>query len=228
MTGAGQRPPSSPVCSLAEVEGHDMQQELEVARWRRAERERLRADRMAMAVAARQDWAAALMRHLSAGLSGWLGDPKGRVISGYWPIKGEADLRPWLTELHAAGAIIALPVVVTKASPLVFRHWYPGMVMERGDWNIPVPPASAKVLHPDLSLAPLVGWDRANYRLGYGGGYFDRTLAAASPRPFVVGVGLQSAELATVFPQWHDIPMSVIVTDEGVQSNSLSRSGAPR
>lgn len=228
MKGPVLRPPSSPVCSLAEVEGHDMQQELEVARWRRAERERLRAERMAMSVAVRQDWAAALMRHLTAGLPGWLGDPKGRVISGYWPIKGEADLRPWLTALHEAGAIVALPVVVQKGSPLVFRRWQPGMAMERGDWNIPVPPATAEVLHPDLSLAPLVGWDRASYRLGYGGGYFDRTLAAAKPRPFVVGVGLKSAELPTVFPQWHDIPMSVIVTEAGVQSTSVSRSGGPR
>lgn len=213
------REPSSPVCSLAAHEGHDPQQELEVARWRRAERARLRAERMAMPVAARADWAAALIRHLEEGLPRWLGDPEGRVISGYWPIKGEADLRPWLAALDAAGARVALPVVVTKAAPLVFRRWTPGMAMERGDWNIPVPPADAEALRPDLALAPLVGWDGAGYRLGYGGGYFDRTLASLSPGgPFVVGVGLQAARLATVFPQWHDIPMSAIVTEDGVQA----------
>jgi 5,10-methenyltetrahydrofolate synthetase len=190
-----------------------------VARWRRATRETLRDARQAMSVAARTDWAAALRHHLTAGLPGWLGDPAGRVISGYWPIKGEADLRSWLVQLHEAGARVALPVVVRRASPLVFREWTPGMAMVRGDWNIPVPPDSAEVLHPDLALAPLVGWDRAGYRLGYGGGYFDRTLAAASPRHFVVGVGLQSAELPTVFPQWHDIAMSAIVTEAGIQSS---------
>lgn len=190
-----------------------------MARWRQAMRGQLRDARQAMSVAARADWAAALMRHLAAGLPGWLGDPAGRVISGYWPIKGEADLRPWLAQMHAAGARVALPVVVRKASPLVFRAWTPGMSMVRGDWNIPVPPETAEVLHPDLALAPLVGWDRAGFRLGYGGGYFDRTLAAARPRPFVVGVGLHSAELPTVFPQWHDIAMSAIVTEAVVQSS---------
>lgn len=212
-------PPSSPVCSLAEHQGHDPRQEAEVARWRKAERTRLRAERMAMPVAARADWAAALMRHLQAGLPRWLGDARGRVISGYWPIKGEADLRPWLATLDSAGAKIALPVVVTKGAPLVFRRWQPGMAMERGDWNIPVPPASAEMLRPDLSLAPLVGWDGDGYRLGYGGGYFDRTLAAlGGNKPVVVGVGLQAARLATVFPQWHDIRMSAIVTEDGVQA----------
>jgi 5,10-methenyltetrahydrofolate synthetase len=174
---------------------------------------------MAMPVAARADWAAALMRHLDTGLPRWLGDVRGRVISGYWPIKGEADLRPWLTALDAAGAKVALPVVVTKGAPLVFRRWQPGMAMERGDWNIPVPPANAEVLRPDLSLAPLVGWDGDGYRLGYGGGYFDRTLAAlGADRPVIIGVGLQSARLSTIFPQWHDIRMSVIVTEVGVQA----------
>lgn len=213
------RPPASPVCHLAEAEGHDPQQEMEVARWRVAERDRLRAERMAMSVTARADWAAALMQHLRAGLPGWLGGPvQGRVISGYWPIKGEADLRPWLTELDAAGAQVVLPVVVQRGAPLVFRRWQPGMAMERGNWNIPVPPDSAEVLRPDLALAPLVGWDAAGYRLGYGGGYFDRTLAALRPRPpVVVGVGLQAARLPTVFPQWHDIAMSAIVTEAGQQ-----------
>ena len=212
-----ERPLASPVC-YAGLNGEDAQQALDVARWRSAERVRLRALRQEMSVAARGDWAAALMRHLAAGLPGWLGDPRGRVISGYWPIKGEADLRPWLIALHAAGAQVALPVVVTRGAPLVFRRWEPGMAMERGNWNIPVPPASADELVPELALAPLVGWDGAGYRLGYGGGYFDRTLAALSPRPFVVGVGLQAAKLATIFPQGHDIAMSVIVTEEGVQA----------
>jgi 5-formyltetrahydrofolate cyclo-ligase len=212
--------PASPPCQMAEHAGQDAQQELEVARWRRAERHRLRAERMAMAVAARTDWAAALARHLDAGLQGWLAGPvAGRVIGGYWPIKGEADLRPWLGALHERGAQVALPVVVEKGQPLVWRRWQPGAAMERGDWNIPVPPASAGTVIPDLALAPLVGWDAAGYRLGYGGGYFDRTLAALGARkPFVVGVGLQAARLATVFPQWHDIAMDAIVTEAGVQS----------
>ncbi len=210
------RPVSSPVCYRDLPEG-DAQEDLEVARWRRAERARLLEARKALAVQARQDWGHALMAHLRAGLPGWLGDPRGRVISGYWPIKGEADLRPWLAELDAAGAIVALPVVEERAAPLVFRRWRPGMAMERGHWNIPVPPADSDRVVPELALAPLVGWDGAGYRLGYGGGYFDRTLADLTPRPFVVGVGLQAARLPGIFPRWHDIPMSVIVTEAGIQ-----------
>lgn len=94
------------------------------------------------------------------------------------------------------------------------------MAMERGDWNIPVPPAYAEVLTPDIALAPLVGWDRAGYRLGYGGGYFDRTLAILRPKPSVIGVGLQSAGLSTIVPQPHDIVMDWIVTEDGIQNTA--------
>ena len=89
--------------------------------------------------------------------------------------------------------------------------------MERGAWSIPVP-AEGPGVTPDVTLAPVVGWDAAGFRLGYGGGYFDRTLAALSPRPFAIGVGLDAARLITIFPQPHDIPMQVIVTETGRQT----------
>jgi 5,10-methenyltetrahydrofolate synthetase len=89
--------------------------------------------------------------------------------------------------------------------------------MVRGDWDIPVPPTDAERLVPAISLAPVVGWDSTGYRLGYGGGYFDRTLASLAPRPFAIGIGLQAARLATIFPQPHDIPLNVILTEAGVQ-----------
>ncbi len=172
---------------------------------------------MALSVEARRLKAEALAGHLETFVGSRLGDPSGLVISGYWPIKGEPDLRPWMTRLHEQGAVLALPVVEVPGTPLVFRRWLPGMAMERGHWNIPVPPTSSERLTPRVSLAPLVGWDAEGYRLGYGGGYFDRTLAALVPRPFVIGVGLQSARLDTIAPQPHDVPMSVIVTEAGVQ-----------
>ena len=90
--------------------------------------------------------------------------------------------------------------------------------MVRGNWNIPVPPDDAIAVTPDIALAPLVGWDDFGFRLGYGGGYYDRTLAVLKPRPFTIGVGYSSAKLATIFPQPHDIPMDLIVTDGGVLS----------
>jgi 5,10-methenyltetrahydrofolate synthetase len=88
--------------------------------------------------------------------------------------------------------------------------------MVRGDWNIPVPPADAKQVTPDIALAPLVGWDRDCFRLGYGGGYFDRTLAVLKPAPFKIGIGYAAARLPTIYPQPHDIAMDLILTEDGI------------
>ena len=191
--------------------------EQDVAQWRKAERARLRAARQALSVDQRTAAGEALARHLRAYVDTRFGGGAGRVFSAYWPIKGEPDLRGLMAELHAAGWTVALPLVETKAAPLVFRRWTPETRMVRGDWNIPVPPPDAPVLTPEITLAPLVGWDGAGYRLGYGGGYFDRTLAALSPRPFTIGIGLQAARLETIHPQPHDIPLDVILTEAGVQ-----------
>lgn len=195
----------------------DPEQARDVARWRKAERARLRAARQTLSVAERKAAGDALAAHLRALLRERFHGARGHVFSAYWPIKGEPDLRPLMTELHEAGVMVALPLVETKAAPLVFRRWTPATRMVRGDWNIPVPPPEAPAVTPDITLAPLVGWDGDGYRLGYGGGYFDRTLAALSPRPFSIGVGFQSARLPTIYPQPHDIPLDVILTEAGVQ-----------
>lgn len=195
----------------------DPSQARDVARWRSAERTRLRTERQAVSVEARARIGAALGQHLHALLAARFGDLRGKVFSAYWPIKGEPDLRPVMAALHAAGVTMCLPLVEQKAAPLVFRHWTPETQMQRGDWNIPVPPPDAVVCTPDISLAPLVGWDAHGFRLGYGGGYFDRTLAALSPRPFTIGIGFQSARLQTIFPQPHDIVLDAILTETGVQ-----------
>ena len=213
---------SSPPCYAADVAPDyfdplavDPDQARDVARWRKAERARLRTERQEIAVADRQAIGAALIAHLREVLKERFGGARGRVFSAYWPIKGEPDLRPLMADLHAQGIRIALPLVETKAAPLVFRQWTPDTTMVRGDWNIPVPPPDSPVVTPLVSLAPLVGWEDGGYRLGYGGGYFDRTLAGL--HPFTIGVGLQSARLATIFPQPHDIALNVIVTEDGVQ-----------
>lgn len=215
---------ASPPCMAGEVAPDyfdplavDPAQARDVARWRRAERARLRAARQGLSVAARHAVGQALSGHLRALLEARFDTLQGRVLSGYWPIKGEPDLRPLLAELHANGATVALPVVEVKAAPLAFRRWTPETKMVRGDWNIPVPPPGADPLFPDIMLAPLMGWDGAGYRLGYGGGYFDRTLAGCAPRPFTIGIGLQAARLASIYPQPHDIPLDTIVTEAGVQ-----------
>lgn len=216
---------SSPPCYAAEVAPEyfdplavDPEQARDVARWRKAERARLRAARLALSVAERKEIGAALAGHLWQVLQDRFGGAQGKVFSAYWPIKGESDLRPLMAELHKAGISVALPLVETRAAPLTFRRWTPETRMVRGDWNIPVPPPDATVVTPDIALAPLVGWTAEGYRLGYGGGYFDRTLAVLKPKPFVVGIGFQEARLQTIYPQPHDIPLDLIVTENGVQA----------
>ena len=187
----------------------------EVPQWRKLKRTELRALRKTLSVDAHATASNRIALRLEAFLNDRFDGAGGRVLSMYWPIKGEPDLRDLMSRLHAGGVIIALPLVETKAAPLVFRRWTPLTKMTRGDWNIPVPPPEAEILKPEIALAPLVGWDMSGYRLGYGGGYFDRTLAALDPSPFKIGIGYASARLETIFPQPHDIPMDIILTEAG-------------
>ncbi|WP_339745870.1 5-formyltetrahydrofolate cyclo-ligase [uncultured Maricaulis sp.] len=213
---------ASPPCLAHEIDpayagfaAVDPQQALDVARWRKAERTRLLAERAALSVATRQAAALAVTTHLDQLLARRFDSLAGLTVSAWWPIRAELDLRPWLAGLAARGARAALPLVATKAAPLVFREWTPQTRMEKGFWNILVPAEGPDIL-PDIVLSPLVGWDGGGYRLGYGGGYFDRTLAALTPRPLAIGIGVDAARLATIFPQPHDIPMQAIVTETGV------------
>lgn len=139
-----------------------------------------------------------------------------RSIGFYWPIKGEPDLRGFVRELLEDGAEAALPVVVVRNAPLEFWYWDASTKLTRQNvWGIPIP-AERVLIHPAVLLAPCVGYDEAGYRLGYGGGYYDRTLASLEPRPFVIGVSLESGRLRTIHPQPHDIPMDMIVTEAAV------------
>lgn len=181
----------------------------DVARWRKAERTRLIDLRMTLSAEER----AGRSQRIAAGLDAAIGSPEGRIVSGYWPFRGEPDLRDWMDRVRRRGGRIALPVVVAKGQPLEFRCWSPGDKLERGVWNILVPAQGPAVL-PDVVIAPVVGFDSARYRLGYGGGFFDCTLAAMQGKPLVIGIGYREAAIATIYPQPHDIPMDVIVTDE--------------
>lgn len=203
MAGKGTNPipgrPDGPPSKLSQ----------DVSRWRVGERKRLIDLRLAMSAEERAN----KTRVIAAGLDRLIGSPQGRIVSLYWPFRGEPDLREWSTKIIEAGGQIALPVVIAKAQPLEFRLWAPGEPLERGVWNILVP-SCGRVVEPDVVVAPVVGFDAANYRLGYGGGFYDRTLAAMTKRPFKVGVGYAGARLTTIHPHAQDIAMDAIVTDE--------------
>jgi 5-formyltetrahydrofolate cyclo-ligase len=134
------------------------------------------------------------------------------AIALYWPFRGEFNCRPLLHELYQRGVRPALPAVVEPKTPLEFRLWWPEAKMVRGAFEIPVPVAR-NVVTPAIVISPLVGFDAAGYRLGNGGGYYDRTLAVLEPKPFVIGVGYELGRLETVYPQPFDIPMDAIVTE---------------
>lgn len=180
----------------------------DVARWRKSERQRLVDQRLLFDPDDRK----VRSERIAAGLDATIGSMAGRTVSLYWPFKGEPDLRFWISRVNERGGRIALPVVIQKGWPLEFRVWSPGDPLERGVWNILVPAHGPAVL-PDVVIAPVVGFDEANYRLGYGGGFFDRTLAAMPRRPLVIGIGYAESRIRTIYPQPHDIPMDVIVTD---------------
>lgn len=180
---------------------------MDIAAWRRQKRTELYAARQAMSAEQRHHAAHVIAEQLETECR----DRAPQWVGLYWPIKYEPNLLAW-AQARAHDLQFCLPVVVARGHPLEYWRWIPGEAMQSGVRGIQVP-ARREVVTPDMMTAPLVGFDRARYRLGNGGGYFDRTLAARTDRPFVVGVGYAAAELATVHPQPHDIPMDLILTE---------------
>jgi 5,10-methenyltetrahydrofolate synthetase len=179
--------------------------------WRKAERGRLIAARLAIPPATLDSWRLRMDRTLERSFPGLA---RSR-LAFCWPIKGEYDARHLARTLRERGALTALPVVMAPKTPLVFREWHPGIALAKGPLDIPYP-ANSQQLTPDAVLLPMNGWDRQGYRLGYGGGFFDRTLAAMEKRPVVIGVSYELAKLDTIHPQSWDIPMDYVVTERGV------------
>jgi 5-formyltetrahydrofolate cyclo-ligase len=171
------------------------------------ERERLIAARLALPAQFRATQSAAIADDLNR----LIPSDRSAIISVYWPIRAEPDLRPWMRAMQEQGVRIALPVAVALRQPLGFREWRAKGPLARGLWNIPYPADGIEVV-PTVILAPLVGFDAACYRLGYGGGFFDRTLAGLTDKPLVIGLGYPDSMIRTIFPQPHDIPMDWIVT----------------
>ncbi len=180
----------------------------DVAQWRRERRAELQERRRAVS---RED-----RRRVRHGVNETLRTRFPRLrearIGFYWTIRDEIDVRPAVEAFLQDGAEASLPVIVERRRPLEFWKWDPQTAMESGVWNIPVP-AERHPVQPTALLVPVLGFDENCFRLGYGGGYYDRTLAVMSPRPFTIGIGYENGRLETVFPQEHDIALDAIVTD---------------
>ena len=203
----------SPACFahlLIDGQPVDPQTWKDVSVFRKAERARLYAARKLVSPEHRKAMAA----RVSARLTEILGDVSGRTIAVYWPIRGELNLRPWMVEAHARGARVCLPVVVQKNQPVAFHRWTPDCAMAKGIWNIPVP-AEPEPLVPEVVIVPLLGVDEAGYRLGNGGGYYDRTLARLPGDVLAIGVGQAFARMKTIFPMPWDIPMTKVILGDG-------------
>ena len=196
VSGFGE-PPSMPECRA------------NILRWHKVERRRLLDARLAIGAEARK----AKSDRIAARLDQAIGKVSGRIISCYWPIRGEPDLRNWATSIIARGGRIALPVVIKKGWPLEFRIWSPGDRLDRGIWNTIVP-AGGPAVQPNVVVAPIIGFDEENYRLSYAGSVFDKTLAAMKTRPIVIGVGFAESRIPTIHPLPHNIPMDIIITEE--------------
>ncbi|MDZ7749854.1 MAG: 5-formyltetrahydrofolate cyclo-ligase [Halofilum sp. (in: g-proteobacteria)] len=186
--------------------------------WRREARRSLIAARRALAEDDRRRRNGAIDALLEQAF-GALG---GRTVGFCWPFGGEPEPRFAVRRWRAAGSRAALPVVVAPRSPLEFREWWPGAPMATGVYDIPYP-VDTPVLEPEAAVVPVNGFDAAGYRLGYGGGYFDRTLAALPGRPLCIGLGYEVARMRTIHPQPHDVPFDFIVTEAGIEARSGER-----
>jgi 5,10-methenyltetrahydrofolate synthetase len=153
----------------------------------------------------------------------WLVDKPDTVIGAYWPIKGEFDPLPALHRWKEDGELldepqrrrIGLPVIDKRHKTLTFHAWYPGCPMEEDAYGIPKP-KDTELIVPTLLLVPCVGYGPGGYRLGYGGGFYDRTLAALQPRPVTVGLGYTQGYVDDFEPEAHDLPLDAILNDNGV------------
>ncbi len=152
----------------------------------------------------------------AAGLA-FLGDVSRGVVSGFYPYRTEIDLRPTLARLHDDGWSTCLPIVRGAGIPLDFKAWRPGDDTVPGVWDIPIPPPSAPDVEPDVMLVPLLAFDRAGYRLGYGGGFYDRTIEKLRNQKHLVTIGIAFAaqEVAQVIRGAYDQPLDWILTEKG-------------
>ncbi len=189
--------------------------------WRRALRRELLQARAGITPNVHAEWSRKVLARLTASFA----SIEASVVGVYWPMRGEVDLSPFVASVRAAGGRVALPVVLKEDEPLEFRIWESGASLTCDACGIPCPEQAAAVV-PDVLLVPLVGFDEARFRLGYGGGYYDRTLASFRPGPLTIGVGFEMSRVETIHPQAYDIAMDHIVSERQVRPRAAPVRGA--
>ena len=189
--------------------------------WRKSVRKALLGWRAAMDPSVHHTFSVSIRKAIAEIL---IDRPKA-TIGFYWPIQNEIDLRPVIETHIECGGRAALPVVPGKDQPMVFHDWCADTKMVAGFAKIPEP-VDASVVPVHVMIAPLVGFDGRGYRLGYGGGFFDRTLAVMPVAPLVVGVGFEATRVDDIFPHQYDIPVDIIVTEAGIRPMTDKAVGA--
>lgn len=141
-----------------------------------------------------------------------------KTVAAYWPIKDEIDVRPLLNTLIAHGATAALPVMAGRAAPMTFRRWGPGDELISMAFDVCEPGPDLPSVDPDIVIVPLLGFDAAANRIGYGGGYYDRTIAALRERRDMtaVGVAFDAQECEKIPMHAGDVPLDVVLTDQRI------------
>lgn len=177
--------------------------------WRKQQRHKLIAERITINEQTHQQWSQAITSHIQKSFP-ILHQKK---IGIYWPIRNEYDPRPLIQHFKQYGSTVALPVIINRHEPLEFHEWWQDAPVIKGAHGIPVP-YNQKSLVPDALIIPMVGFDQHGYRLGYGSGYFDHTLAAQNPQPITIGIAFEVQRLVDIHPQSHDIAMSFVVTEK--------------
>ena len=182
----------------------------------------LRAERAGMCAAARDNQSQKLCTHLTQWLPGLNGqETQPLIIAAYWPLTDEPDITPILYAMVQVGHTVVLPVVAQRSAPLEFHRWSPEVSMTAGNFGV-MEPARTQALRPDLLLVPTLGYTGQGDRLGYGGGYYDRTLAAMQNNqhtPLAIGIGWSEGLLTNTYPDYqpqiHDMPLHAVLNAQG-------------
>lgn len=179
--------------------------------WRKQQRADLIARRKQIPETERNIWSEAITASLIHGFPLL----QQRTVGFYSPFQGEYDPAPVMAYLSACSTTLALPEVIGPHQPLIFRKWWSQAPMRKDAYGIAIPHDTEQVII-DAIIIPMIAFDNQGYRLGYGSGFFDRTLATIHPRPLTIGIAFEMLHLPTIYPHEHDIAMEYVVTEKAI------------